>query len=237
MTFADNFTPNDENELEEDTSYPVAFGITFTPLVSGITFAIIGLLGSAYIFVSFGLPVLQNYQTLVTNKIEKQAKIQGEEELEEQLRKLESEVRKAQSIKPKILEEMWAGENNLDTLLIDLNGFIEGRKAQLLTFNPVGREEVVRDGSLGKGVNGKLKRQEYNLQMQGTFEQTKSIMRNIERLQSLLVVKDFNSKVTERPTLLLDGEKVVSQGETLLTTNFTVEALIPLGESKVAKEE
>ena len=128
-------------------------------------------------------------------------------------------------------------KNNLDTLLIDLNGFIGGRKAQLLTFNPVGREEVVRDGSFGKGVNGKLKRQEYNLQMQGTFEQTQSIMRNIERLQSLLVVKDFNSKVTERPTLLLDGEKVVSQGETLLTTNFTVEALFPLGESKVAKEE
>ena len=237
MTFADNFTPNDENELEEDTSYPVAFGITFTPLVSGITFAIIGLLGSAYIVVSFGLPVLQNSKTLLTKKIEKGVGIQRDEKLEEQLRKLESEIQLAQDMQPKMFEEIFAGENNLDTLLTDLNGFIEGRKAQLLTFNPVGREEVVRDGSLGKGVNGLLKRQEYHLQMQGTFEQTQSIMRNIERLQSLLVVKDFNSKVTEKPTLLLDGEKVVSQGETLLTTNFTVEALIPLGESKVAKEE
>ena len=110
MTFADDFTPNDEQELEETTDYPVAFGITFTPLVSGITFAIIGLLGSAYILVYFGLPVQQNYQTLLTKKTEKQVGIQGEEKLEAQLRKLESEVRKAQSIKPKILEEIFAGE-------------------------------------------------------------------------------------------------------------------------------
>ena len=240
MTFADDFTPSDDQEILEDApDYPEAFGVTFTPLVSGITLGILGCLGAGYILTSLVLPVQENYQTLKASAQEKAAQIQDQEgkRLDAKLVKLESEIREAQSLKPKVMQVFSGQQENLDTLLIDLNSFIEGRKAELLSFSPDGKEQVIRDGSLGKEVNGKLKRQKYKLQIKGNFEQTQSIIRNIERLQSLLVVQDFKSKVTQKPTLSLKEQEVISKGETQLETNFTVEALSPLGEGEVAQED
>ena len=230
MTFADDFISSEGEELEAGSNYPTAFGITFTPVVSGITFAIIGLLGGLYIFMNLVIPAQENYQKLKTTKEQQENQVKQQESirLDKEKVRLEGELKEAQSLKPKILGVFADGSQNSDTLLIDMNGFIEGRKAKLLSFTPEGKEEVITDDSLGTGVNGKLKRQQYKLEIDGTFEQTQSILRNMERLQSLLMVKDFDSKVTEKQILLFDGEKVISQRETQLTTKFTVEAILPL---------
>ncbi|MBC6419350.1 MAG: hypothetical protein GDA44_11515 [Prochloron sp. SP5CPC1] len=230
MTFSEDFTDFKGEELEEGYNYPTAFGITFTPVVSGITFAIIGLLGGLYIFMNMVIPAQENYKKFKTTKEQRGSQVKPLESirLDEEKVRLEREVQEEQSLKPQILGVFADGSQNSDTLLIDLNGFIEGRRAKLLSFTPEGEEEVITDGSLGTEVNGKLKRSTYKLEIDGTFEQTQSILRNIERLQSLLMVKDFDSKVTEKPTLLFDGEKVISQGENKLTTKFTVEAILPL---------
>ncbi len=230
MTFADDFISSEGEELGAGSNYTTAFGITFTPVVSGITLAIIGLLGGLYIFMNLVIPAQENYQNLKTTKEQQENQVKQQESirLDKKKVRLEEELKEAQSLKPKILGVFADGSQNSDTLLIDLNGFIEGRKAKLLSFTPEDKEEVITDDSLGTGVNGKLKRQQYKLEIDGTFEQTQSILRNMERLQSLLMVKDFDSKVTEKPNLLFDGKKVISQGETQLTTKLTVEAILPL---------
>lgn len=230
MTFAEDFTSSEGEELEAGYNYPTAFGITFTPVVSGITFAIIGLLGGLYIFMNLVVPAQENYQKLKTTKEQQGSKVKQQDRirLDKEKVTVEGELKEAQSLKQQILRVFADGSPNSDTLLIDLNGFIESRKAKLISFTPEGSEEVITDGSLGPEVNGKLKRQTYKLEIDGTFEQTQSILRNMERLQSLFMIKDFDSKVTEKPTLLFDGKKVISQGETKLVTKFTVEAILPL---------
>ena len=238
MTFVEEFTPDEENQLEEVSNYPSAFGITFTPLISGITLAVLGFAASIYIVVYNVFPAQKQYQTLKTSKQEKEAKIGQQEssQLQARIKNLETELKKIQEKKPEILEVLESDEGS-DTLLIDLNGFIEGRKAELLSFRPIGKEEVIRDGSLGNLVNGKLKRQRFNVSVEGNFAQIQSILSNLERLQSLLLVKNLNLSVKGSRVLLFDGTELISEGEPNLATNFTLEALFPLEGKEVSKEE
>ncbi|MBD0300616.1 MAG: pilus assembly protein PilO, partial [Tolypothrix sp. T3-bin4] len=66
----------------------------------------------------------------------------------------------------------------------------------------------------------------------GTFEQTQSILRNIERLQSLLVVKDYQSIMT---TASADQKDKPVGGPVSITTSFQLQALIPVSPEEAAK--
>ena len=63
MTFADDFAL-DEKELEGD--YPSAFGITFTPMVSGIAIAVAGITLAIYGFTRYVQPAKEEYQQKLT---------------------------------------------------------------------------------------------------------------------------------------------------------------------------
>ena len=92
---------------------------------------------------------------------------------------------------------------------------------------------LIEDGSFGIEVNSKLKRSIVNVDIEGDFEQTQSIMRNIERLQPLLLVKNYNSRLSA-PEMSDDKDNPVQIGIGKLTTTFALEALMPLNTEEAA---
>ena len=126
-------------------------------------------------------------------------------------------------------------------MLIDLNRLVEAGiaqlsrnavKAKLEKFAPdsEGIQPVV-DGSLGAEVDGKLKRSSTEIVISGTYEQTQSILRNIERLQPLLLVKDYESTLISET---IEEGKPARVGPTPITTSFKLEALVPMNPEEVA---
>jgi type IV pilus assembly protein PilO len=121
-------------------------------------------------------------------------------------------------------------------------------EAKLNKFNPDKTgAQVVTDSSLGTPLNGKLRRQSYNVEFQGNFNQTQAIFRAIERSQPLLLVKKLDVKVGDganpgKP--LIQVNPVTRNVDTLpscqpdakITTAFQMDALMPLSaeESKAA---
>ncbi|MGK7875474.1 MAG: type II and III secretion system protein [Xenococcaceae cyanobacterium] len=245
MTFSGQFVSEEDQEFGEIADYPTAFGITLTPMVSGIICGIIGVFGAAYILMNMVWPALEEYRDLKINKGKEEARLEGLEtgETEKKLENLRTKLKKAQALKPQVLA-LFSNEKTLDTLLIDINGFIESRKAELISYKPEAEKStVIKDGSLGKLVNGKLKRKRLKLEIEGTFEQTQLILRDIERLQPLLLIKDYRSEVSEKPILFLEFNQAKNKvevsllGQTKLKTTFTLDAILPLNQRELTQAE
>lgn len=246
MTYADEeFLP--EGQVETP-NYPTAFGITFTPKIGGIIFAVLGLLGAAYLFVNVVQPEWARNQTLQEEKAKIQDDIKRLEETKKKiaLKKQELEAAKVQN---KQVLSLFANEKTLDTLLLNLNSSIKERNGALQIYNPgenpPATDGVIQDGSLGTEVNGKLKRKSVNVELVGSFDQIQSIMRSFERLQTLLLVKDFKLETSDQPIIVLvdpsgkavpgvrkkdtPGEAgVVMNAKPNLKATFKLEVLMPV---------
>ncbi|MGL6280794.1 MAG: pilus assembly protein PilO, partial [Microcoleaceae cyanobacterium] len=81
---------------------------------------------------------------------------------------------------------LFASEKTMETLLYDVNRLIdqlntgitdETKQAMMLKFSPVEPTEpgnyVVTDGSLGPLVNGKLKRRDFKVEFEGSYQQVR----------------------------------------------------------------
>jgi type IV pilus assembly protein PilO len=233
MTFAEDEFALDEG-FDEASDYPVAFGITFTPQVSGISFALLGLVAAGYVLMTFVQPAWQQFQTLRSSIDEKETQVAQQAVIQNQIAELETQVQQAEAKQDQVLA-LFADERNLDTLLLDLNRFVEARQGELISFTPQGEPAIVNDGSLGAPVNNKLKRQSINLQVEGTFDQIQSIMQSLERLQSLLLVKGYSSQITEEQTATVNNGQVILSEPPTLQTTFQIDALVPLSEEEKAE--
>jgi hypothetical protein len=223
------------SEFEELPEYPTAFGITFTPPIIGICLGIVGFLAAGYIMMTFFMPVWTTYQTSRGERKERLDQVNAQEfsSLLTKVETLNREIRQAEDDQ-KQLYSLFSNEQTVNTLLIDINQFFQKKQAKMLSFQPqIWDAEVIADGSLGEAVNNKLKRQVITLNMEGTFFQTQSILRDIEKLQPLLLLKDFNSEISEKPALILDENQLKAQGEPTLKTNFTLELILPLTEQEL----
>ncbi|MEQ9548760.1 MAG: hypothetical protein RIM23_03950 [Coleofasciculus sp. G3-WIS-01] len=245
MTYADpDFIPVEEQE--ESPSYPTAFGITFTPKVSGIIFAVLGILGAAYLAMNVVQPVFEEYNTLKTQRQEKESQRQDPQEIQQQIQQKQLELAQAKQQNQKVLS-LFANEQSIDTLLLDVNGFFKTIDGELTSYEPVEINEeesdIVTDGSLGAAVNGKLKRKSFNLEMEGSFNEIQSVLRSIERLQTLVVVKDLATEISTPQGLLVDDkgtvipivkkdEEIIPDAKPTLKTNYRLDVLMPLSEEQ-----
>ncbi|MEQ9671553.1 hypothetical protein [Coleofasciculus sp. G2-EDA-02] len=245
MTYADpDFIPVEEQE--EAPNYPTAFGITFTPKVSGIIFAVLGILGAAYLAMNVVQPVFEEYNTLKTQRQEKESQRQDPQEIQQQIQQKELELVQAKQQNQKVLS-LFANEQSIDTLLLDVNGFFKTIDGELTSYEPVEINEeesdIVTDGSLGAAVNGKLKRKSFNLEMEGSFNEIQSVLRSIERLQTLVVVKDLATEISTPQGLLVDDkgtvipivkkdEEIIPGAKPTLKTNYRLDVLMPLSEKQ-----
>ncbi|MBW4588082.1 type II secretion system protein M [Aetokthonos hydrillicola Thurmond2011] len=244
MTLSEDLNFSDQGgELDASPAYPVVFGITLTPMIIGILVGVLGLLGTGYIVLNMILPAWEIYQQQQGKQNDLQGQIEQKKASIKQIDQVKQDLELSKQQKLQILS-LFANENTLDTLLIDVNRLVESSNAQLVPnavraklkkFIPVpGKPEVITDGSLGIQMNGKLKRKNISTEIVGTYEQTQSILRNIERLQPLLIVKDYLSTLTPE-TASQPGSKVVLRvGPAPITTSFQLQALIPLSPEELA---
>ncbi|MEQ8382679.1 MAG: hypothetical protein RH949_09955 [Coleofasciculus sp. A1-SPW-01] len=244
MTYADpDFIPVEEQE--EEPSYPVAFGITFTPKVSGIIFAVLGVLGAAYLAMNVVQPVWQEYQGLKTQRQEKEGQLQDRAVIQQQIQQKQQELAQVKQ-QNQTVTGLFADEQSVNTLLLDVNRFIKDADGTLTSYEPVQVNEesnIVTDGSLGAAVNGKLKRQSFKLETDGSFNQIQSILRSIERLQTLVVVKELRTDISTPQGLLVDDkgtvtpivekdEEIIAGAPPTLTTSYRLDVLMPLSEEQ-----
>ncbi|OUL37754.1 pilus assembly protein PilO [Nostoc sp. T09] len=227
----------------ESPAYPVVFGISFTPKIIGILVGVVGLAGALYIVLNLLMPAWDTYQ-------QKQAKIT---ELQGQVDQKKASIKKIDQVKAELDQaklqqvqvlSLFSNEKTLDTLLLDLNRLVETGNAKvpgnlgtakLKRFVPASQKsEAINDGSLGKLVDGKLKRSSINIEIVGTYEQTQSILRNIERLQPLLIVKDYQSTLARVPADSSSEKGVQKVGPASINTNFQLQALMPLTPEEIA---
>lgn len=243
MTFSDELPP--EEQLEEEWGgYPEAFGITFTPLVGGIVFGVLGVITAIYLWFELVQPKQENYNELVSQREQLENQIEAQPQLRDRINELEGEINQVRSQQNQVLA-LLSSRESLDVLLFDLEQTIERTAAQigpvevagensefqLESFNPqMATPQVVEDGSFGSAVDGKIQRKTYGLEVTGTYSQTQQLLRNLEQLQPLLLVSDFNTQITAEP----QGRFSFEQGRFLpltspqLQSTFQLEAILPV---------
>lgn len=231
----------DGPELEEASSYPVVFGITLTPTVSGLLLVLLGGVGAFYIYQNLVSPVLETNAQLQAEVSEKEALLVDTGELERQINEAKERLTEAEALRGDV-RGLFATEDSLDTLLFDVNARVqsanlnvpEGRRAQLTKFElDPASSGVITDSSFGADVNNRLERRVFNVEMQGDFAQTQSIIRSIERLQPLMVLRNFNSELDTAASVSQineRGEIVVTDNYVVINTSFQLNVLLPAPE-------
>ncbi|BAZ42923.1 hypothetical protein NIES4101_88930 [Calothrix sp. NIES-4101] len=231
--------------FEEASAHPVLFGITFTPKVSGILIGFAGVAGAAYILMNLVMPSWETFQQQQAKQTDLQSQIDQKKASIQQIDKVKEELAQAKVQQGQVLG-LFSNEKTLDTLLLDLNRLVESGndllpanavKSKMKKYTPDAQKtEVITDSSFGPLVNGKLKRSKVNIEFTGTYEQTQSILRNIERLQPLLIVKDYQSTLTQESATDALGKPIRKIGPVSITTAFQLQALMPLTPQELAAQ-
>jgi type IV pilus assembly protein PilO len=199
-----------------------------TNLFIGIGIGLLGLGIAGFLAYSQLLPAMQKNQELQAEVNDKQIQVKQEQELQNQLLAAQEDQDLAKQQSEEI-QTLFADEASLDTLLLDINRILKERGVELIQFEPnTDGIQLVTDGSLGTDVDGKLRSRGYRLQFSGTFDQTRLVLLNIERLQPLLVVESM--RVTVDPAsqeVRYQGGNLVAQNTPKLTTEMEIKALLP----------
>lgn len=233
MTFANDFIDEDQS-LEDD--YPTAFGITFSPMIIFILLSVLGIVGAGYIYLNMISTAQKATTTLKAQLQEKQALLKQAKQpgYSEKLAKLKAQIAEQKALKSKVTS-MFTSQNDLETLLIDINSFISANQGELINYTPDSKISTVDDSSLGREVQGKLKKKGISLEIKATFPQTQAILQDIERLEPLLVIKSYQSKVATSPTatLVRNPGQILAQEAAILTTKLQIDAILPLSQKEL----
>ncbi|HEY9847333.1 MAG TPA: hypothetical protein V6D03_14200 [Candidatus Caenarcaniphilales bacterium] len=225
MTMSGEFVPGAGQAPERN--YPTVFGVTLTPAVSAVLIAVVGLGGAIYLGTQLVVPAYQNFQELQTSVNQKEADLAQKTETVRQVNQVKASLDRAKAVNTEV-RALFSTQKTLDTLLLDLNRLIVISGAQLVNFTPdFAASGPIIDGSLGPQLNGKLKRQVTTVAFDGRFNQTLTIMRNLERLQTLLVVKDFSAELKSK-------EVQAGQAQNLVRSAFKLHAYVPLTAEEAA---
>ncbi|QNP28433.1 pilus assembly protein PilO [Cylindrospermopsis curvispora] len=219
---------NSNNSL---SSYPVAFGITFTPMLTGIIIGILGLLGFGYIILNMLIPEFEKYNQLKTKIIQIEQEHDQKNQQAQRINLTRKRLALSQQQKSQVLSLM-GDEKNLNNLLLSINQIIEFTnshslgnpyiKAKLKKFTPLGEKpQLVTDNSLGESLKNQLKRQIIHVEIEGNFYQIQTIMASLEKLPLLLLIDKYKCQLLA-PTI--DPKRIVSTGKIL--TSF--ELVIPI---------
>jgi len=239
MTFTEEF---ENPELEELDQYPTAFGITFTPRNSGIAAGVLGLLGSFYLLFNWVMPAYNTLQQLQNDAAGKQQQIDQQKSGlgPSEFTKIESQLQQKEATKQQILA-LFAQEKDLSTILLDISNIFKSRDVKLISFQPQGLEPVVvSDSSLGGAVNNKLKRQTFNVKIEGNYANSQEVIRDLERLQPLILLKNLNTQLEKEGAVVKvvsigkNQATIVPQSDQPVTTTFLLDVIIPLNAAELA---
>lgn len=119
MSMSGDFIPPDA-DFNNGPSYPSVFGITFTPIISGVCLGVLGLGLAAFGWMTFVEPLRLETEALDTKVKEKQAQLGDQQKIEADLKKAKVRLVEIQQQRKQVLS-LFAQSKNIDTLLLDLN--------------------------------------------------------------------------------------------------------------------
>ncbi|NJR64799.1 MAG: pilus assembly protein PilO [Leptolyngbyaceae cyanobacterium CRU_2_3] len=240
MTASGDFIPTGEGNADSP-AYPKVFGITLTPTVGGVLIALLGALGAYFLWSSLVQPALDTNQKFKQEIAEKEQQLLAQQETQKRIAEARTRLQQAKQLQADVLG-LFANEQSVSTLLLDVNERVNAVNAGIQNPNQraalskfaINSEKsgVVVDGSLGSAVDNRLQRDVYDVELEGSFPQTASIIRNIERLQPLLIISNLKSELdSSTQKVVLDGRGRLipaSQPNTRITTSFQMDALVPV---------
>lgn len=244
MTAANEFIPDIDDE--DEVSGPVILGVPITSKVIGIAIGLVGVILFGVGIFKVVIPAWEYQQMLNSDIQTKQREIEDQNERLQQQEEAERKLEEARQRRLNVTA-LFADEANLETLMFDINEQLnqinagiadDEKKVRLIRFLP-GETQIVDDGSLGSEVNGKLRRREYDVEVEGSFEQIRRFLMVIERMQPMLVVRSFDSRLIERSPEVMgeyrQGQFVAidEQPQRRLTTGFKLHALMPLSQEQL----
>lgn len=241
------------SEKQEETGTQEIFGIKLTPQVQAIGIAVLGLVIAGGLGYQFVLPEFQKggeFKQKITESKQTQLQLQAQiqKKAEAEAKQEEAKQRRAN------VTAMFASDASANTLLLDMtqlvnriNAGVQGDdlKAKITKFEPylppaaatatpaALDPDILTDTSFGPSLAGKLRRKKFKVEFEGNFAQTRNFMRNLELMQSLLVVRNLKSELLSSTQAIevdfLKGKIVpVDQPQTLIKTAFDLHALLPL---------
>ncbi len=251
MTASGAFISPDDDFIDEPLN-PVVFGIELSPAIIGGLLALIGIGAAVYGFIKLVQPVAEANRTLSAEISTKEGQLLSQAQQLQDIAKIQAELDAAMARRQQVYS-LFASEKTMDTLLLDINQRIESSnaslkgvrsqveargippilvEAKLKGFTP-GEKAVIVDSSLGEGVNGKLKRETYAVQISGDYAQIQAILRNLERLEPLLLIREFNVTSGEpvAETVIGASGGVVVESKVPLEVSFQLDALLPTADA------
>jgi len=238
MTASGDFIPTGEGNLE-GPAYPKLFGITLTPTILGVLIGLAGAFVAYLLWSNFVQPTLDKNQQLRQEIADKEQQLLAQQETQKRIDEARVKLQEAKQLQADVLG-LFASEQSVNTLLLDVNervnavnaGIQDPEKRATLSKFAVNSEKsgVITDGSLGPAVNNRLRRDVYQVELKGSFPQTASIIRNIERLQPLLIISEFKSESPDHKLVLDTQGRLIpaNQPDTRITTSFRMDALVPV---------
>lgn len=251
MTAANEFIPS--GGQAEETGTQEIFGIKLTPQAQAIGIAVLGLVIAGGLAYQFVLPEFQKrseFQQKLTESEQTQLQLQSQIQ-----RKAEAEAKQEEAKQRRAnVTAMFASDASANTLLLDMTQLVnrinagvqaDDLKAKITKFEPdippaaataapgAVDPDILRDTSFGPSLAGKLRRKKFKVEFEGTFAQTRNLMRNLELMQSLLVVRNLKSELVSSTQAIevdfLKGKIIpLEQPETKIKTAFDLHALLPL---------
>lgn len=227
---------------QQNGSATSLFGLQLTPPVIGALIAVLGLGAAGYMFTQMVSPVMQKNDELKADLAKKKNDLEGQASIPEKIAQAKVDREKAKQQR-NFVTAMFGNEQSVKTLLLDLNKRIEARntnlkaddvKAKLTRFDPdPGASGFVTDDSLGTQAKNQLYRQVINVELEGTFDQTRLFLIDLERQKNLLTVKNFKTLLDSTfQKIVVDRQQgqIVPVGKpaTNLKTSFKLQMLRPL---------
>lgn len=253
MVAANEWNPELE-EGEEEQGGPKILGVSLKdPRFIGGAIGMIGLGIAGFLGYTQLKPAIEKSAELKAEIKTAEVKIAQKKKQITERPKAELEKKKAEEQREDVTS-LFASDKTIKTLLYDIDKLIdqinggitnEDKKAKMTKFQPVDQKDgdyIVNDNSLGPLVNGKLKRREFKVEFEGSYPQTRAFMIALERMQTLLVVKNLKTQIKQGNQVLevewrQNRFVTVNKPESLLITSFDVSALLALTEQEsLAKE-
>jgi type IV pilus assembly protein PilO len=227
---------------EQEAAKGGLFGIKPTPTLMGVLAAVAGVAAAVAMFMYLLLPAWEAKDKLnadIKQKEEEIARLKiGQSKKQEAVANREREKQGKTQV-----EALLGEEKTLDTLLLDINKLVNESGAKLINFKPadstLSQALFTKDGKPATAGNLQgFQSLSVSLEVAGTFAQIQSMVRNIERLEPLLVMGKFDSQVDEQTLeLLVSPEgRVLRLSDPTLKTTFELLAIVPKSpESSAAK--
>jgi type IV pilus assembly protein PilO len=238
MTFGQQFLEASPMEAPKP-SYPTVFGITLTPKTMGIIALLLGLGGGAYLYLNFLTPLLDQ-QRQVQEEVESlQLSREQQLQLMRELSRLQGELAQSRALQTQVLQ-LFANQDSLSTMLIDLNRIVRSAPGlRLVQYKPE-QPSIVSDGSLGAAANGRLRKTSIAVAVEGQFGAVWQFLRNIERLQPLLLVSDLKMQPKEELKFSVVKGRLLAPANPVLSTSLTlsaISALTPEEQAQATKDK